>query len=159
MPLDLNMFYHIASQKEQVLRFPTEKEAIKFRLRLYSIRRGQKGKLMPELTILIRGNELIAGPKGFDLIAEMPQETIQAMEEASKKEMEELDEMFKTLEKDKVDLKKLEQVGLDAMATLGFGVGKKGQKLEDKLKAHAQQVFDPYATYTEELESEKDKNK
>lgn len=64
---EIENFYLLASEGEQEITLPSNKDALRFRLRIYKERQKKKYNYLPDITILVRDNKIIAGPKGFDL--------------------------------------------------------------------------------------------
>jgi hypothetical protein len=86
----MHSFLTLASRSPQTITFATHNEAMKYRLRLYNY----KKKFPFPLTILVRDNQVTAGPEGFDLVATFSPETIKAMEKLEEENRKEFDEMF-----------------------------------------------------------------
>lgn len=149
---DISKFYKLASKEVQEIQFATKQEALKFRLRLYSERERKENAFLPAITILVRENMVIAGPKGFDLVVSFSPELKAKLEAMQKVEDDELSKMFAEVQTDRQTIAEGNAAGEMALKSLGFG----GTK-EEQEKAKQEIADAAYGKYAERTEEEKEK--
>lgn len=106
--------------------FPDENSAVRFRLRLYREKSKKENAFLPQVTVLLRGNKLIAGPKGFDLMGQLDEETMKKMREIEARQDEELNKVFAAIEYEKDFSKRGKEDFQNALEAM-----KKGEKLNE----------------------------
>lgn len=94
---NIDTLYTLCSTKVITLNFNTNKDAVKYRLRLYNHRRSNAE--LPKLTIIVNGCELKAGPVGWDLVDLMIETSPQVAEELAAHEREQIEAEAKRWER------------------------------------------------------------
>lgn len=163
----IETLYNVCSQEKRTLTFKDKATATRYRLRIYNEKR--KNKDLPNLTILLRDNQLIIGPAGFDLMEvfgeAMGEDTKEMMErEAMRKEKEHMDALQKRLD-ESAKRKRLQEMSARGELDPEFAAewkrrgeeyGKKHPETQ-KEEQGTKEEFDPFAAYGEATEEEKKK--
>lgn len=133
--------YTLAAKGERTIKFATERDAVRFRLRMYKEKTKKANLFWPEITILLRGNTLVMGPKGFDLPHVLDDETLEALAQIDKENEQRENERLLALQAEYNAQRAKPKELMKAM----FGKDRTVETKEAPTQKNVEAPFDPYA--------------